>query len=136
MNDYTLPTKKDFQVLVDFLSIFSNPGFDPVLIQPEIEDTLQNNLEKKSVLYKTEVVDFFSLVSQEIWVDHNYIPASAQEFLENSEKVKTASFEEIRSLLTYCQRGERFCEGHWGVMIKNGKINQILVRLSQIAKIL
>ena len=35
-------------------------------------------------------------------------------------------------MLTYCVRGERFCDGFWGSAIESGKIRAILERLKEI----
>jgi hypothetical protein len=33
-------------------------------------------------------------------------------------------------LLTYCVRGERFCDGHWDAVLRSGRITAILHRLA------
>jgi hypothetical protein len=35
-------------------------------------------------------------------------------------------------MLTYCVRGERFSEGHWGAMIEQGHVRRLLERLVEI----
>jgi hypothetical protein len=35
-------------------------------------------------------------------------------------------------MLTFCVRGERFCDGHWAEMVKAGRIGAILRRLEQL----
>ena len=52
--------------------------------------------------------------------------------LQDEERVKAASLEEIKSMLTFCVRGERFSSGHWGVMISQGYIRRLLERLQEI----
>jgi hypothetical protein len=32
-------------------------------------------------------------------------------------------------MLTYCVRGERFCDGHWAAMLESGRVVAILRRL-------
>jgi hypothetical protein len=36
-------------------------------------------------------------------------------------------------MLTYCVRGERFCDGHLGGMIEKGHVQRILQRLREIS---
>jgi hypothetical protein len=36
---------------------------------------------------------------------------------------------EIKTMLTFCLRGERFADGHWGEMIEAGHIRRLLERL-------
>ncbi|MFN8413162.1 MAG: DUF6508 domain-containing protein [Anaerolineales bacterium] len=35
-------------------------------------------------------------------------------------------------MLTFCVRGERFSDGHWGAMIEEGYIRRLLERLIEI----
>jgi hypothetical protein len=43
-----------------------------------------------------------------------------------------ASLTQIQSVLTFCVRGERFSDGHWGAMIEKGYIRRLLERLNEI----
>ena len=52
--------------------------------------------------------------------------------LKDEGRVKTASLSEIKSMLTFCVRGERFSDGHWGEMIEKGYIRRVLERLNEI----
>ncbi len=52
--------------------------------------------------------------------------------LENEDIVKTASLAQVKTMLTYCVRGERFCEGHWAAMIEQGHIRRLLERLLEL----
>jgi hypothetical protein len=35
-------------------------------------------------------------------------------------------------MLTYCVRGERFSDGHWGAMIEAGYVRRLLERLAEL----
>ena len=52
--------------------------------------------------------------------------------LEDEALVRRASMDEIRTMLTYCVRGERFSEGHWGAMIEGGHVRRLLERLAEL----
>jgi hypothetical protein len=52
--------------------------------------------------------------------------------LQDEEAVRTAGLVQIRCMLTYCVRGERFSDGHWGEMIQAGHIRRILERLGEL----
>jgi hypothetical protein len=52
--------------------------------------------------------------------------------LRDENIVKTASLEQIQTMLTFCIRGERFSDGHWGEMIERGYVRQLLERLNEI----
>lgn len=79
--------------------------------------------------YKEAVTNFIHLASAECWMDYEYVPEEARQLLENEETIKSASLDEIKTMLTYCVRRERFCDGHWGSMVEEGYVRQILERL-------
>jgi hypothetical protein len=60
------------------------------------------------------------------------VPEVADKMIQSDEGIASASLSEIRTMLTFCVRGERFCDGHWGAMIRQGRIAAILNRLEQL----
>jgi hypothetical protein len=52
--------------------------------------------------------------------------------LQDEQAVKTASLAGIKTMLTFCLRGERFSDGHWAAMIEKGYIRRVLERLNKI----
>ncbi len=84
--------------------------------------------------YETVVTQFFLIAAKACWSDYAYNPTIAAKTLEDGSLVQDCSLNEIKSLLTYCVRGERFGEGFWGEMIKRGYIQLILERLVEIKK--
>ena len=53
--------------------------------------------------------------------------------LKDEEFVKSASLSQIKTMLTFCVRGERFSDGHWAEMIENGYIRKILERINELS---
>ena len=49
--------------------------------------------------------------------------------LQDDAFVRRATLAEIKTMLTYCVRGERFSDGHWAAVLKSGRIVAILKRL-------
>jgi hypothetical protein len=43
--------------------------------------------------------------------------------------------DEIKSMLTYCVRGERFYDGHWEDTLKSGRITALLRRLAVLRQV-
>jgi hypothetical protein len=82
--------------------------------------------------YPPVVKDFFALASQECWRDYGYEPAAAAALVQDDGAIAGASLDQIKTMLTSCVRGERFCDGHWETMIKEGRIAAILRRLEQL----
>jgi len=84
--------------------------------------------------YAPVVEEFFAAASAECWSDHEYDPWVVGPQLEESGFVEAADLSQIRTLLTFCVRGERFCDGFWGSMIQEGHIRRILKRLMELRR--
>jgi len=82
--------------------------------------------------YEPVVEDFFQAASGESWTDPEYLTKSAGQMLKNEDTVKTADLDQIKTMLTYCVRGERFFTGHWGNVIENGYVLRLLQRLAEL----
>ena len=82
--------------------------------------------------YEPVVRDFFKAASAPCWTDTNYLAEGAAEMLADEALVRNASLDQVRTMLTFCVRGERFCDGHWGAMIREGHIRRLLERLKEI----
>ena len=121
MEKYKPITKTEIERLLEFQSNFSQPDFKTV-----------RGGGFGYVDYAPEVENFYRLVSLSHWCDYHYKPSLVEEVIFNPEYISQANLFQIKSLLTYCQRGERFCDGHHGDMIKNGVIGRILKRLTVI----
>jgi hypothetical protein len=52
--------------------------------------------------------------------------------IKGENSIETATLSQIRSMLTFCVRGERFSDGHWEQMIREGYIRRLLERLNVI----
>lgn len=69
---------------------------------------------------------------QEAWRDEGYDPQKAARMLQDADLVGRASWDEIKTMLTFCVRGERFSDGHWAAMIEQGHLRRLLERLRQL----
>ncbi len=119
-------------LILSYLPLLYAEGFQPiklwnggiqneggVVIAPEPE-------------YDQLVINFFEEAASKYWTDYNYYPEKSRMMLQNKYFIKTASLHNIKTMITYCARGERFSDGHWGAMIEEGYIKQLLERLLQI----
>lgn len=85
-----------------------------------------------SPVYAEDVQEFFTLAGQSCWTDYGYNPEDAARMLADEEFVRQASLEQVKTMLTYCVRGERFCDGHRESLLEGGKIVSLLKRLELI----
>ena len=126
------PTKDDVEQLLTFLPKLYAPGFKPVLRWGGGEPTAPGVYTAGWPEYHPLVPQFMGLISQECWQDRTYNPATALAMIQNPAFVQTATLAQIKTMFTFCARGERFGDGHWGHMIENGYIKNILARLQQL----
>ena len=130
--DGRLPTSEEIEELVLFLPRLYAEGFSPVKrwgggIQNESGVTSFGYPE-----YEPVVEEFFRVASGECWDDNGYTSRNAGEMLKDEELIKTADLKQIKTMLTFCVRGERLCDGHWGSMIEEGHIRRLLQRLVEL----
>ena len=82
--------------------------------------------------YDEVVKDFFRTAAGECWTDPGYLRKGAVRMLERADLIRSADLGRIKTMLTYCVRGERFCSGHWNAMILGGHIRRLLERLAEL----
>jgi hypothetical protein len=131
MEKSQLPTREEIEALTSFLPRLYAEGFSPV---KNWNGGKQNDgsFSLPYPDYDPVVEEFFHTVSGGGWLDHDYNPEQAYEMIRDEKRIKTSSLSQIRTMLTFCVRGERFSEGHWAGMIEKGYIRQILERLNEI----
>jgi hypothetical protein len=126
-----LPNLQDIEELTAFLPRLYAEGFSPIDTWSGGEKLKDGSFTLPYPTYNLLVEEFFRVVSSK-WVDYEYDPEQAWQMLRDEELVRTASLSQIKTMLTFCVRGERFSDGHWGEMIEKGYIRRILERLEEI----
>jgi hypothetical protein len=123
-------TKQDTDALLKFLPSFSKPKRE--FGEWKAGEEKDGVIQMPCLNYDEDVQEFFKLVSQDCWTDRSYKPEEAASMLEDNELIEQANLEQIKTMLTFCVRGERFCDGHWLALLKEGKIVALLNRLKVI----
>jgi len=126
-----IPTLQDIEVLTAFLPRLYAEGFSAIDRWDGGEKLKDGSYSMPYPVYNRVVEEFFHAVSG-AWMDYQYNPEQAYRMLQDEQVVKSASLAEIKTMLTFCVRGERFSDGHWGEMIEKGYIRRILERLNEI----
>ncbi len=114
--------------LLAFLSRLPGLARDPIR-EYGIKKTGEKSWTIHPPLYVPEVEAFFRAAAQPWWCDHNYIPEEAGRWVGDDAFIAQASLDQIKTMLTYCVRGERFCDGLWAGVLSGGRIAAILNRL-------
>jgi hypothetical protein len=131
MKKTDLPTLQDIEELTTFLPRLYAEGFSPILKWEGGEKLKDGSYSMAYPNYNPVVEEFINAVRGP-WIDYEYNPEQAYQMLKDEQAVRTASLAQIKSMLTFCVRGERFSDGHWAAMIEQGYIRRILERLNVI----
>lgn len=127
-----MPTLQEINKLVAFLPRLYEEGFTPIKRWGGGTTSKDGVFTMPWPEYDEIVEEFFRTASTECWIDYNYRPEEACRMLENDDVLKTADLAQIKTMLTYCVRWERFCDGHWDEMIKGGHVRRLLQRLAEL----
>ncbi len=123
-------TREKIDELLRFLPLFEEPGRSFVTQWAGGKTTANGAITMPYPIYAEDVSEFFRLAGDPFWCDYAYDPAKAGKLLEDDTFIAQATLDEIKTLLTYCVRGERFCDGHWDAVLRSGRIAAILRRLA------
>lgn len=127
------PTAADIERLVAFLPRLTSGGFVPIRRWGGGEKNSDGAYVMRWPVYDEVVKKLFEAAGQDCWTDSDYVPVVAGRMLEDEARMRRASRDEIRTMLTYCVRGERFSDGHWAAMIEGGHVRRLLERLAEFA---
>ncbi len=127
------PTLQEIEALTAYLPRLYAEGFSPV-IKWNGGKQADGTFTVPYPDYDPLVEEFYRAVSSGGWLDIGYDPDQASRMLKDENMVKTALLSQIKAMLTFCVRGERFSDGHWAEMIEKGYIRRLLERLNVIAE--
>lgn len=132
MRNTDLPTLQEIEKLTAYLPRLYADGFEPITSWSGGEKQQDGSFSVPYPNYNSTVEEFFRLIASDHWLDYEYDPEKAYQMLKDENLIKTASLPQIKTMLTFCVRGERFADGHWGEMIEQGYIRRLLERLNEI----
>jgi hypothetical protein len=121
------------QELVAFLPRLYLEGFKPVIKWNGGDQGKDGFFRLPWPEYNPVVAEFYYFAANPCWLDYQYRPEEAARMLKDEEFVKSASLSQVKTMLTFCVRGERFSDGHWAEMIENGYIRKILERINELS---
>ena len=129
MNDDRITLEK-IDALLRFLPLFDVPERKYVKAWAGGEVTPDGAITFPFPEYCDDVLEFFSLAGQTCWSDFKYDPREAYGLLSDDQFISTCSLDDIKTMLTYCVRGERFSDGLWASVLESGRVVAILKRLA------
>jgi len=129
---HRLPPRRAIDELIAFLPRLTADGFAPVREWGGGEKQADGAYVMPWPVYEEVVKELFEAAGKDCWMDFGYVPEEAGHMLEDRALVRHASLGQVKTMLTYCVRGERFCDGHWGAMIEQGHVRRLLERLAEL----
>jgi hypothetical protein len=127
-------TPQRIDELLRFLPLFEKPGREFVLRWDDVEAVRDGAAAPPAPVYPADVEEFFQLAAQPWWRDQRYLATNAPRMLTDDGAMARASLDQIKTMLTYCVRGERYRPGHWAQALESGRITALLRRLSELRR--
>ena len=79
--------------------------------------------------YPALMEEFVQEASRTCWSDSSYEPDSTARMFNDDRFVATATLPQLRTMVTYFVRGEKFCDGHWAGMFRDGHVERLIKRM-------
>jgi hypothetical protein len=126
------PSRAQIDALLRFLPLFEQPERAFVLRWQGGQPTETGAIQVPYPVYAADVLAFIELAGHPFWSDYGYEPTQARVMLEDEALLARATLDQVKTMLTYVVRGERFCDGHWEAMLKAGRVQALLWRLAEL----
>lgn len=82
--------------------------------------------------YPAAMEEFVREASRDCWSDQYYDPNDSARMINDARFVATASLPQLRTMVTYFVRGEKFCDGHWAGMFRDGHVGRLIKRMREL----
>ena len=123
-------TRARIDELLHFLTPFEHPGRGFIKAWSRGPETPNGVRALPFPMYEEDVVSFFRLAGQRWWSASRYDPAKVSEMLDDDEFIQGCTLHDVRTMLTFCVRMERFGDGLWGHVLETGRVTALLRRLA------
>lgn len=122
--DNQVPSRESVMELVQYLDILYPKGkaINPVKSQDEWSCSV----------YKNEVDEFFRLVGKK-WIARRGIMDKGNDLFSNKDKIRRATWDDLKSVLTYCIRMNRLSDSGFDDVISQGIVQLVLLRMKELS---
>jgi len=131
--DFEPPTAEEIETLVGFFPLLNDPTFAEVKWHCDQSDGV---VHLPWIEYGPEAGRLMAFLASSRFVQPFDWPAwqdQAERYVEEPQRLRSASMADIQRLLTTHLRKERFCEGHFAAMLSRGHIAAIVARVAELA---
>jgi len=122
-------TQTQIDALVRFLPAFEAETREFVIRWDGGQVQADGSMTAAYPVYADDVKAFFQYAGQPHWSDYDYAHKPASDWLNDDAFIAQASLDQIKTMLTYMLRSERFCDGCWASFLKRGRVQAVLRRL-------
>lgn len=128
--DAAIPSREDFDRLLTFLPLLYSKREEPLWKTQSGAVQEEGARRFPWIEYGPVVLAFFMEAGRPVWADYSYDGERARAKLEDPEAVRGADLAQVREMLTFCARGERFADGFWAAVVEEGKVRRLLERIA------
>lgn len=82
--------------------------------------------------YPAAITDFVQEASNKHWADSQYDPSATKRMINDERLIEGATLQQLRTMITYVVRGEKFCDGHWAGMFRDGYVGRLIKRMREL----
>lgn len=126
INDNQIPSQESVAELLPYLDIFYPHG--------KAIDPVKHSNQWICPTYSNHVSRFFRLVGKN-WITRQGVLEKGNDLFSNKEKIHNATWNDLKCLLTYCIRMNRFSDSAFDDAISQGIIQLVLLRMKQLSQI-
>lgn len=80
--------------------------------------------------YPRKLFDFFRVAAKPWWTDPHYLESRPGKWIER--EMGSVGKDRVLAALTFCVRGERFCNGYWAEVVESGRLVRVLERIGEL----
>ena len=125
ISDNQVPSQESVAELLPYLEIFYPKG--------KVIDHVKHQDQWTCPTYRDDVDQFFRLVGNK-WITRHGIMEKGNDLFLNKEKIRNATWNDLKSLLTYCIRMNRFSDSAFDDAISQGIIQLVLLRMKALSR--
>lgn len=119
-----IPSRESVAELLQYLNILYPKG--------NAIDSIKSHDKWSCSTYKYEVDEFFRLVGKK-WVARRGIMDKGSDLFSNKDKIRKATWDDLKCVLTYCIRMNRFSDTGFEDAISQGVVQLVLLRMKELS---